>query len=632
MTQAAEHQASLTDPEAFWRRAAQAIDWDRPFDRVVSQDRGPLVRWFEGGRLNTCYNAVDRHVLNGRADQPALIYDSPLAGVVRSYTFAELQDAVARVAGMLAAQGVGHGDRVIVYMPMVPEAVFAMLACARLGAIHSVVFGGFSARELAKRIDDATPTVIVSASCGLEPSRLVAYKPLLDEALDLATHPVARCLILQRPQLTATLVAGRDLDWAQALAVAAPAGCVSVAATDPLYILYTSGTTGVPKGVVRDNGGHAVALAWSMAHVYGVRPGEVFWAASDIGWVVGHSYIVYGPLLHGCATVLYEGKPVGTPDAGAFWRTIERHGVSVFFTAPTGIRAVKRDDPRGAFVDASDLSSLRALFLAGERADPNTVAWAEQVLGRPVIDHWWQTELGWPALAACLGLGGRPVRHGSAGHPVPGFDFAVLGPSDQAEPAGETGDIVIRQPLPPGCYAGLWNNPDGFLKAFEAHPGVYNTGDAGFIDDDGYVHVMSRTDDIINVAGHRLSTGAMEQALSAHPDVAECAVVGAADALKGMVPVALVAPRPGREGGDDALCEALVRQVREVIGPVASFKSVALVTHLPKTRSGKVLRAAIRKIADGEPFETPPTIEDPATLDRVREALAKIGYPPKPTG
>ncbi|MFZ5609090.1 MAG: propionyl-CoA synthetase [Pseudomonadota bacterium] len=621
------YERSIADPEGFWAEAAAAIDWDVAPRRILDAAAKPLYRWFADGRLNTCYNAVDRHVAAGRGGAPALIYDSAMTGAIRVYSFAELKDEVARVAGMIRAAGVKTGDRVIIYMPMIPEAVFAMLACARIGAVHSVVFGGFAAHELAKRIDDARPVLILSASCGLEPGRIVAYKPLLDEALRLAHHEVARCIILARPQMAAAMTAGRDFDWREMQAGATPADCVSVAATDPLYILYTSGTTGVPKGVVRDHGGHAVALVWSMAHVYGVAPGEVFWAASDIGWVVGHSYIVYGPLLHGCATVLYEGKPVGTPDPGAFWRVIAAHGVDVFFTAPTAFRAIKREDPEGAFIRRHDISRLRALFLAGERADPDTVHWAEAQLRIPVVDHWWQTELGWPALATALGLGERKTRHGSAGKPVPGFTIKALDPKHRALPADATGDIVIALPLPPGCLPSLWNNDAGYIKSYlSAHPGHYMTGDAGFIDEDGFVHVMSRTDDIINVAGHRLSTGAIEGVLAAHPAVAECAVVGASDALKGQVPLGLVVLKAGVTLPAAQIIAELIGAVRAAIGPVAAFKTAVIVDQLPKTRSGKVLRKTIRQIADGEAFQMPATIDDPATLDRVRAALQNIGY------
>jgi propionyl-CoA synthetase len=619
----AAYRASLEDPDSFWMGAASAIDWDRAPTRA--RDGGA---WFPDGRLNTCFNAVDRHVAAGAGERVALVWDSPVTGTRRRYTYRELQAETARLAGALAAEGIGVGDRVVIYMPMVPEAVFGMLACARLGAIHSVVFGGFAPAELAKRVDDAKPRLVLSASCGIEPQRTVAYKPLLDAALALAAHKVERCFILQRPAWVADLVAGRDLDWAAAVEGADPHGCVVVAAGDPLYILYTSGTTGAPKGVVRDNGGHAVALAWSMRNIYGVAPGEVFWAASDIGWVVGHSYIIYGPLLHGCTTVLYEGKPVGTPDAGTFWRVIRDEGVDVFFTAPTAIRAVRREDSEGLHIAAGGTGRLRALFLAGERADPETVSWAETHLQRPVIDHWWQTELGWPALATCLGLGETRTRIGAAGRPTAGFRFAVLDDGHQPLPAGVMGDIVIELPLPPGCATTLWNDRTGFEAAYlSRHPGFYTTGDAGFVDEDGFVHVMSRIDDIINVAGHRLSTGAIEQIIAAHPAVAECAVFGAPDALKGQLPVAVVVSKAGPRPADADLARELIQAVRDELGPVAAFKAVAITGKLPKTRSGKILRNVIRNLAAGEPPRVPPTIEDPDAIDHVRDALRSIGYP-----
>jgi propionyl-CoA synthetase len=546
---------------------------------------------------------------------------------VQQLTYRDLQDRVSRVAGMIANVGVQSGDRVIIYMPMVPEAVFAMLACARIGAVHSVVFGGFAANELAKRIDDAMPKLILTASCGIEPGRIIDYKALVDRALELAEHDVPACIVVQRPQLEVGLVAGRDLDWAEALRNAVPADCVPVPAAQPLYILYTSGTTGIPKGVVRDNGGHAVALAWSMANIYGVQQGDTFWAGSDIGWAVGHSYIVYGPLIHGCTTILYEGKPVGTPDAGAFWRVIRDHSVDVFFTAPTAIRAVKREDPEGLHVAASGTGKLRALFLAGERADPDTLTWAEAMLGIPVIDHWWQTELGWPATATCLGLGAVRSRHGSAGHPVPGYKFAVLDEDGQEMPAGHIGSIVIRLPLPPGALTTLWQKPEHFREAYLAqYPGCYMTGDAGMIDADGYVHIMSRIDDIINVAGHRLSTGSIEQIVSAHADVAECAVIGASDPIKGMVPVGLIVLKNGSVRAASEICEEVVKRVRDELGPVAAFKSVGIVQQLPKTRSGKILRLVIRKLADGHPVMPPATIDDPTALECVRIGLNAIGY------
>jgi len=627
------YRSSIEDPAGFWARAADGIDWDRRWDTVLDDTRAPFYRWFAGGRLNTCHNALDRHVAAGRADQAALIYDSPMTGETAQWTFRELRDGVALFAGALARQGVGRGDRVIIYMPMIPEAVIAMLACARLGAIHSVVFGGFAANELAVRIDDARPRVVVSASCGLEPGRVVAYKPLLDGALALASHQPERCIIVQRAALRAELTPGRDLDWDEALAGAGPHECVPVAATDPLYILYTSGTTGQPKGVVRDNGGHAVALNWSMKNVYGVEPGEVYWAASDIGWVVGHSYIVYGPLLAGNTTVLYEGKPVGTPDAGAFWRVIADHDVRVLFTAPTAFRAIKREDPGGALVGAYDLSGFRTLFLAGERADPDTIQWAERHLGVPVIDHWWQTETGWSICANCMGIEQLPVKHGSPSRPVPGWDLRVLGPDGAEAPAGEIGALVARLPLPPGSLATLWNADDRFREAYLAdYPGFYKTADAGYIDEDGYVFVMARTDDIINTAGHRLSTGAMEEVLTSHPDVAECAVIGVADALKGQVPLGFLVLNAGvaRPPGD--IVGEVVELVRERIGPVAAFKTATVVQRLPKTRSGKILRGTMRQIADAEPWRMPATIDDPTILDEIAQALKSVGYGAARTG
>ncbi len=632
MNYAQTYAASISDPEAFWLEAAKAIDWAEFPSRAAAPQPDGMWSWFPDGRLNTCFNAVDRHVLAGRGDRVALIHDSAMTGQVRRFTYAQLQSEVARVAGMIAAHGVTAGDRVIIYMPMVPEAVFAMLACARLGAIHSVVFGGFASAELAKRIDDAEPQLVLTASCGLEPNRIVAYKPLLDEALRLANHEVPRCILLQRPQERSTLRPGRDFDWMEALAEATPAECMAVRATDPLYILYTSGTTGIPKGVVHDNGGHAVVLRWSMRNIYDIGEDDTFWAGSDIGWAVGHSYIVYGPLIHGCTSVMYEGKPVGTPDAGAFWRVVRDHDVDVFFTAPTGIRAVKREDPEGRFPAASGTGRLRALFLAGERADPDTLAWAERTLEIPVIDHWWQTELGWPALATCLGLGDRETRHGSAGRPVPGYRFAVLGEDNEERERGETGDIAIRLPLPPGCLPTLWRRHEHFQHAYlTQHPGYYTTGDAGIEDADGFVHVMSRIDDIINVAGHRLSTGGIEQIVAAHPDVAECAVVGAADSLKGMVPVGLVVLKAGVQRGNELICAEVVERVRDQLGPVASFKTVIVVSLLPKTRSGKILRGALRAILNGQTLEVPPTIEDPSALQIVREACATALPPRDPT-
>jgi len=621
------YRRSLEQPEEFWAEAAAAIDWTEPWDRVLDDSRAPFYRWFAGGHLNTCHNALDRHVDRSRADQLALIYDSPVTGTTTAFTYRELRDEVALFAGALAAEGVGRGDRVVVYMPMVPEAVIAMLTCARLGAIHSVVFGGFAANELASRIQDAEPKVVVCASCGIEPGRVVAYKPLLDAAIELVDSKPHRCIVLQRPILGADLDSERDLDWREAVAAAEPADCVPVEATDPLYILYTSGTTGQPKGIVRDNGGHAVALEWSMKNVYDVDPGEVYWAASDVGWVVGHSYIVYAPLFHGCTTVLYEGKPVGTPDAGAFWRVISQHGVSTLFTAPTAFRAIRQQDPEGALIGDYNLSGFRALFLAGERCDPETLGWAENKLGVPVIDHWWQTETGWPIVANCLGIERLPVVRGSPTRPVPGWDLRVMGGDSRELPAGETGALVVNLPMPPGSSPTLWNADERFREAYlSTYPGYYQTADAGYVDDRGYVFVMARTDDIINVAGHRLSTGALEEVLASHPDVAECAVIGVGDALKGQVPVGLLVLKAGVERSSGDIVAESVQLVRDRIGPVASFKTATIVGRLPKTRSGKILRGTMRRIADGEPYTTPATIDDPVVLDEMGDALRELGY------
>ncbi|MDO9383871.1 MAG: propionyl-CoA synthetase [Hyphomicrobiaceae bacterium] len=616
------------DPERFWGEAAGAIDWIKPCDRVFDETLGHYGRWFPGAVCNTAYNCLDRHVLAGRGAQAALIYDSPITGSQRTFSFAELTSEVATFAAVLADQGVVKGDRVIVYMPMVPEAVIAMLACARIGAIHSVVFGGFAANELATRLDDAQPKVIVSASCGIEPGRIVAYKPLLDSAIDLATHKPQTCIILQRPALAAALHDGRDLDWTslveQAHRDGRTAECVPVAATDPLYILYTSGSTGQPKGVVRDNGGHMVALQWSMTNLYGVAPGEVFWAASDVGWVVGHSYIVYAPLLNGTTSILYEGKPVGTPDAGAFWRVASDHKAAVLFTAPTALRAIKKDDPQGLRIHDYDLSHLRALFLAGERADPETVKWAEEHLDIPVIDHWWQTETAWAIAGNPLGLGALPVKRGSPTVPMPGYDVQVLDDAGHPVAEGQLGNIVIKLPLPPACLVTLWNAAERFGPSYaDEFPGYYKTSDAGYVDDDGYLFIMGRTDDIINVAGHRLSTGAMEEVLAAHPDVAECAVVGKADALKGEVPVGFLVLKAGVLRDTRVIEQEAVALVRERIGPVAAFKSAVTVARLPKTRSGKILRGTMKKIADGESYRLPATIDDPAILAEIAAALAQ---------
>ncbi|WP_068921812.1 propionyl-CoA synthetase [Planobispora rosea] len=616
---------SIADPEGFWGEAARAVTWSRTPGRVLDRGGAPFYRWFPDGELNTCFNALDRHVQAGRGGRLALIHDSPVTGTVRRFTYAELLAEVARFAGVLRDLGVVRGDRVVIYMPMVPEAVIAMLACARLGAVHSVVFGGFAPKELAVRIDDARPKVIISASCGIEPSRVVPYKPMLDAALGLAAHRPERCVILQREQAPAELVPGRDVDWASATASAgaAPAGCVPVEATDPLYILYTSGTTGLPKGVVRDNGGHAVALLWSMRNVYGAGPDDVFWAASDVGWVVGHSYIVYGPLLLGSATVLYEGKPVGTPDAGAFWRVIAEHGVNVLFTAPTAFRAIKREDPAATLLGEYDLSSLRTLFLAGERLDPDTYHWASEKLGVPVIDHWWQTETGWPVAANLRGLEPMPIKPGSPTVPVPGYDVRVLDPDGRDCAPGQEGAICLRLPLPPGTLPTLWQDDERYVGSYlSAFPGHYLTGDGGYLDEDGYLFVMGRTDDVINVAGHRLSTGSMEAVLAAHPAVAECAVIGVADELKGQVPRGFVVLKSGVAADPDAVCADLVRAVRDQVGAVASLKRVDVVPALPKTRSGKILRKTMRGMAEGTDEPVPSTIEDATVLDVLRPVIS----------
>ena len=621
------HRRSLDHPQEFWAEAAAGIDWDTNWSRVLDDSDAPFYRWFSGGRLNTCHNAMDRHVDGGRADQAALIYDSPLTGSGRTLTYRELRDETALFAGALAANGVGKGDRVIIYMPMVPEAIVAVMACARIGAVHSVVFGGFAANELATRIDDAKPKAIVSASCGIEPNRVITYKPLLDKAIELASHTPDLCVILQRPQEKAELTVGRDIDWHDAVAAASPHECVILDATDPLYILYTSGTTGEPKGIVRDIGGHAVALHWTMKNIYGVEPGEVYWAASDIGWIVGHSYIMYAPLLHGNTTVLYEGKPVGTPDAGAFWRVVAEHGVACMFTAPTAFRAIKQQDPDGLLIANYDLSNFRTLFLAGERCDPDTLRWAEQKLEVPVIDHWWQTETAWAIASNCLGIESLPVKAGSVARAAPGWDVHVLDANGAEVSSGQVGAIACKLPLPPGTLPGLWQANDRYKECYlDRFPGFYETGDAGYIDDDGYIYVMSRTDDIINVAGHRLSTGAIEEVLAAHPDVAECAVVGVADSLKGQLPVGLMVLKAGADKSPDDVVAEVINMVRQRIGPIAVFKKAVVIDGLPKTRSGKILRGTMRKIADCEEYRVPATIEDPLVLDKVREAMLTIGY------
>ena len=622
------YRQSMDDPEGFWGDVAEDVRWIKKWDRVLDSSNKPFYRWFSGAEVNTCFNAVDRHVEEGRADQLALIYDSPVTGnTVRTYTYKQLLDEVAGFAGVLKANGVEKGDRVLIYMPMVPEAAIAMLACARIGAIHSVVFGGFASNELAVRIDDAKPKVIVSATCGIEVGRVIEYMPLLNGAIDMAAHKPNHCIILERPEFKTVLSEGRDIDWATAMESAVPAECVPVLATDPLYILYTSGTTGEPKGVVRDNGGHLVALKWSMKNIYGVDPGDVYWAASDVGWVVGHSYIVYAPLFHGCTTILYEGKPVGTPDAGAFWRVISDHKVNVMFTAPTAFRAIKREDPDGKLMQDYDLSHFRHLFLAGERTDSDTLHWAEEKIGVPVIDHWWQTETGWSIAANCIGLHAFPVKPGSPTKAVPGWDVQILDENVTPVKDGVIGAICIKLPLPPSSLPTLWNADDRFIESYLTEfPGFYKTADAGYRDEDGYLYIMARTDDIINVAGHRLSTGGMEEVLSKHPDVAECAVIGVADDLKGQLPVGFLVLKVGVDKDHADIISEVITMVRDQIGPVAAFKTASVIDRLPKTRSGKILRGTMQKIADNEDYKMPATIDDPAILDEIKEALEGIGY------
>jgi len=615
------------DPEAFWMNAAEAIDWDKKPSKALFADRAPLYEWFSDSMVNTCYNAVDRHVFNGRADQKAIIYDSPMTDTKYSITFAELLEKVASLAGALSSKGISKGDRVIIYMPMIPEGIISMLACARIGAIHSVVFGGFASNELAVRIDDAKPKAIIAASCGLEPNRIVEYKPLIDSAIELANYKPKTVIIFQRPQCKAKLVNGRDYDWEHIQNKVEKAPCVSVEGSHPAYILYTSGTTGAPKGVVRPTAGHLVALNWTMKNFYDVDPGEVFWAASDIGWIVGHSYICYAPLIHGNTTLVFEGKPVGTPDAGTFWRVISEHKVSNFFTAPTAFRAIKRMDPKGELKQKYDLRNLRALFLAGERADPDTVKWAENLLQVPIIDHWWQTETGYVIAGNPIGIEKLPIKIGSPTVPMPGFDIKVLDRTGRELPAGELGSIAIKLPLPPGTLPTLWNAAERFKSSYlNTFPGYYETGDAGTIDDDGYIYIMARTDDVINVAGHRLSTGAIEEVLANHPDVAECAVIGVSDNLKGQLPIGFVCLTSGVERKHTVIETECVEMVRSQIGPVASFKNVVVVDRLPKTRSGKILRGTMVKIADNEEFKLPATIDDPVILEEIKEALMTIGY------
>ncbi len=619
---------SIEDPEGFWGEAADDITWHKKWDKVLDDSNPPFYKWFTGGELNTCFNALDRHVEGGRADQVALIYDSPVGDQKYKLTYRELRDQVALFAGALKGLGVTKGDTVVIYMPMIPQAVISMLACARLGAVHSVVFGGFAANELAIRIDDAKPKLIVSASGAIEISRLIEYKPLIDKAIELASHKPENVVLFQRPQVKAGMIEGRDLDWEDLMTNAEPADCVPVKATDPLYILYTSGTTGIPKGIVRDNGGHAVAMRWSMEHVYNVKPGDVYWAASDVGWVVGHSYIMYGPLITGCTTIVFEGKPVGTPDPGAFWRVISEYGVKVLFTAPTAFRAIKKEDPKGEYIGKYDLSGFQALFLAGERTDPDTYHWARDLLQKPVIDHWWQTETGWAITANCMGIEEFPVKPGSATKPAPGYNVKILDQEGKELGPNEEGIVAVKLPLPPGTLPTLWNADQRFVESYmKIFPGYYYTSDGGYIDEDGYVFVMGRVDDVMNVAGHRLSTGGMEEVVATHPDVAECAVIGAHDSLKGQLPVGLVVLKAGVNTGQEKIVKDLVQMIRDQIGPIACFKNATVVKRLPKTRSGKILRATMRKIADGQEFKIPSTIDDPAILDEIEHALKGIGYP-----
>ena len=621
---------SIQDPEGFWGEAAEAIHWYRKWDKVLDDSNKPFYRWFAGGEMNTCYNALDRHVEDGRGDQIALIYDSPVTNTIQKYTYQEVLEQVSKFAGALKGQGVEKGTTVVIYMPMIPQAVFAILACARLGAVHSVVFGGFAAHELAIRIDDAKPKLIITASGAVEIKRLIEYKPLLDKAIAEAHHKPEKCVIFQRHLVKASMISGRDLDWEELMVKAEPVGCTPVKATDPLYILYTSGTTGKPKGVVRDNGGHAVALRWSLENIYGVKPGDTFWSASDVGWVVGHSYIVYAPLLTGCTTILYEGKSVGTPDPGAFWRVISQHRVKVLFTAPTAFRAIKKEDPNGDYIEKYDLSDFRCLFLAGERLDPDTYHWAYKLLKKPVVDHWWQTETGWPITANCMGIEEFPIKPGSSTKPVPGYDVQILDRTGKSLEAKQEGLVTIKLPLPPGTLPTLWNDDQRFIESYlKLFPGYYFTSDGGYIDEEGYVFIMGRVDDVINVAGHRLSTGEMEEVVATHPDVAECAVIGVHDNLKGQLPLGLVVLKAGvnKEAAD--IRKELSQMVRNTIGPIACYRESCVVKRLPKTRSGKILRATMRKIADGEPYPMPSTIDDPAVLDEIEDAMKNVGYAQK---
>ena len=619
------YRESIEAPDRFWGKAAEEVVWYKKWDKVLDDEKKPFYRWFTGGELNTCYNALDYHVEQGRGDQTAIIYDSPVTDTVKKISYRELLDEVSKFAGVLTQFGVSKGDTVIIYMPMVPESLVAMLACARIGAVHSVVFGGFAPNELAIRIEDATPKILISASCGIEAKKVIPYKPLLDEAIRIASHKPEKCIILQRPQAKAELISGRDFDWSALMKNAVPAACVKVAATDPLYILYTSGTTGRPKGVMRDNGGHAVALKWSMKYLYGMNPGEVYWAASDVGWVVGHSYIVYAPLFYGCTTIVYEGKPVGTPDPGAFWRVISQHGVSVLFTAPTAFRAIKKEDPRGEYLKKYDLSKFRYLFLAGERLDPDTYYWASDMLKVPVIDHWWQTETGWGIAGNCMGIEPLPVKAGSPTKAVPGYNIKIVDREGKVLGKNSEGYVVVKLPLPPGTLPTLWNDDKRFLEYVTEIPGYYVTGDGGYIDDDDYVYVMGRVDDVINVAGHRLSTGSMEEIVAKHKDVAECAVIGVNDELKGEVPVGFAVLKAGVTRSADDISNELVQMVRSDIGAVACFKQCAVVRALPKTRSGKTLRSTMRKIANGQEYVVPSTIEDTSVLGVIEEAVKTIG-------
>ncbi|MBE24176.1 MAG: propionyl-CoA synthetase [Rhodospirillaceae bacterium] len=617
--------------EAFWAEAAEDISWYQKWDKVLDDSNPPFYRWFTGGYVNTCYNALDRHIdEHGAGERLALIYESPVTGTSSTFTYNDLREKVAHFAGGLTNNGIKKGDRVLIYMPMVPETVIAMLACCRIGAIHSVVFGGFAAPELATRIDDARPVAIIAGSCGIEPGRVVPYKPLLDEAITIASYKPSQCIILQRQEYVASMVTGRDVDWMDVFSNGYSQECVPLASTDPLYILYTSGTTGIPKGIVRDNAGHMVALKWSMTNTYDTYPGEVYWAASDVGWVVGHSYIVYAPLLQGCTTILYEGKPVGTPDAGAFWRVLSNHKVKTMFTAPTALRAIRREDPDATFLKSYDINAFKALFLAGERADPDTMAWAQDHLNVPIVDHWWQTETGWSITGNFLGLGALPIKFGSSTKPAPGFKLEVLDEKATPLPPGEIGALSIKLPMPPGCLPTLWQNDEGYISSYlKDFPGYYQTGDAGFIDEEGYVWVMTRTDDIINVAGHRLSTGGIEEVLAAHPDVAECAVMGVADPLKGQLPIGLLVLQSGMDRAAEDITAEAIQMVRDSIGPVASFKTAVIVKRLPKTRSGKILRGTMRKIAEGQSYEIPATIDEPDVLEEITQTLSSAGYPPR---